>query len=145
MVKYIYKITNNINGKIYIGQTNDLKRRTQEHKHDKRKDKYLYRAIKKYGWDNFSVDILYYGEDYNKEEKKWIEFYGSRNREKGYTVAEGGQDNSGEHNPASVLTQQEVDTSPNFLQGRLYNSEAYLPKPESLFLTVHMFEDGKQY
>lgn len=116
MVKHVYKITNKINGKIYIGQTNNLKRRIQEHKHDKRRDKYLYRAIKKYGWDSFTVDILYYGENYNEEEKKWIEFYDSRNREKGYNITEGGQDSSGESNPASILTQNIVDEVIELLQ-----------------------------
>lgn len=88
----------------------------QEHKHDKRRDTYLYRAIKKYGWNNFSVDVLYYGENYNEEEKKWIEFYDSRNKEKGYNIVEGGQDSAGENNPASVLTQEAVDEVIRLLQ-----------------------------
>lgn len=109
MEKTVYKITNNINGKIYIGQTNNLKRRIQEHKHDKRKDTYLYRAIHKYGWENFSVEILYQGEDYNQEEKKWIAYYEAQNRDKGYNLVSGGQDSSGEDNPGAVLTQQQAD------------------------------------
>ena len=32
MEKYIYKITNQLNNKCYIGQTTDYKRRFQEHK-----------------------------------------------------------------------------------------------------------------
>lgn len=49
MNKCVYKITNNINGKIYIGQTNNLKRRLQEHKHDKRMNHPIHNAIVKYG------------------------------------------------------------------------------------------------
>ena len=109
MEKYIYKITNNINGKVYIGQTNNLKRRIQEHKHDKRKNKPIHSAIVKYGWKNFSVEVLYYGENYNEEEKKWIKYFDSQNKDKGYNIVEDGQDSSGEDNPAAKLTQKQVD------------------------------------
>lgn len=69
MEKYVYKIENNINHKIYIGQTNNLERRIKEHRHDKRMNHPIYNAIHKYGWDNFSVETLYFGEDYNTKEK----------------------------------------------------------------------------
>ena len=48
MKKYIYKVTNNINNKVYIGQTNNLQRRKNEHFNcigDK--DKLLYYALQK--------------------------------------------------------------------------------------------------
>lgn len=109
MEKYVYKLTNLINDKIYIGQTNNIDRRMQEHKHDKRNNKPIHAAIVKYGWENFMLDILYYGEDYNEEEKKWIKFYDSQNKDKGYNIVKGGQDSSGESNPAAVLTQEQVD------------------------------------
>ena len=52
----IYKITNKINGKIYIGQSNDIKRRFLEHTY---RDKLpIDIAIKKYGKENFSFEIL---------------------------------------------------------------------------------------
>lgn len=57
----IYKITNKINGKFYIGLSVDIKRRFNEHKSPCRFQKIktpIARAIKKYGLANFSFDIL---------------------------------------------------------------------------------------
>ena len=55
----VYKITNNINGKSYIGQTVNLKKRLCEHKRA-RKNTAISHAINKYGFLNFSVEILSY-------------------------------------------------------------------------------------
>lgn len=53
----IYKITNRINGKSYVGRTKNLKARISQHKtHDYCRA--LHRAIKKYGIDNFDVVVL---------------------------------------------------------------------------------------
>ena len=109
MEKFVYKIENKINGKVYIGQTNNLKRRLQEHKHDKRNHHPIHEAIKKYGFDNFHVSTLYYGENYNEEEKKYIKLYKSNNKKYGYNIVDGGQDSSGENNPQSKLLQCTVD------------------------------------
>ncbi len=56
----IYKITSP-KGKVYIGRTKDFQGRMTEHKHIalKNKSNYaLYRAIRKYGWDNFKKEII---------------------------------------------------------------------------------------
>jgi group I intron endonuclease len=56
----IYKITSP-KGKSYIGRTNDFKRRMVEHKHcaySKKSSNSLYRAIRKYGWDNMNKEII---------------------------------------------------------------------------------------
>lgn len=57
----IYKITNIINNKSYIGQSINLKRRLNQHLslwNNPRINKYLYSAISKYGIENFKIDIL---------------------------------------------------------------------------------------
>lgn len=56
----IYKISCDINNKNYVGQTiQSLKIRMGCHRRDaKRNDYPLYRAIKKYGWEHFKVEIL---------------------------------------------------------------------------------------
>lgn len=60
----IYKITNLINGKMYIGQAQDIYKRWYAHKYsafkkdNKRYNVILYRAIRKYGLENFEFEIL---------------------------------------------------------------------------------------
>ena len=57
-MKYaIYKLTNNVTGKAYIGKTIDLPARLRKHKSDTNCI-LLHRAIKKYGLENFSKDVL---------------------------------------------------------------------------------------
>lgn len=54
----IYKITNNVNGKSYIGQTRQgIQFRWCQHTNSK-DNSYFHKAIRKYGKDNFTIDIL---------------------------------------------------------------------------------------
>ena len=57
---YIYKFENKINGKVYIGRTDDFARRLIEHRASVKSGKgyTLHDAIRKYGWDNFEYDII---------------------------------------------------------------------------------------
>lgn len=113
MEKYIYKITNNINGKSYIGQTTDYKRRFQEHRqlgYGSEQNKLLYYAFKKYGIGNFSFEVI---EDktpnYNEREKYWIAYYDSF--ENGYNMTEGGEEpplNIGVNSPFVTHTEEQI-------------------------------------
>jgi len=92
---FIYKITNLINKKIYIGQTIDPKRRWSEHKSDARKrPKFpISFSINKYGEENFIFQILEkYNSilDANNAEIRLISEFNSRDREIGYNIKIGG-------------------------------------------------------
>ena len=90
---YIYKITNNINDKIYIGQTNyTLSERLHQHyldsKKQHRKNRPLYQAINKYGIENFSIELIEETNNPLEREIYWIEYYGSFKN--GYNATMGG-------------------------------------------------------
>lgn len=75
---YIYQITNDINGKIYIGKTEfSLEKRWKEHCDDAYKDskekRPLYAAIRKYGIDNFHIDLIEETDNPEEREIFWIE------------------------------------------------------------------------
>ena len=91
---YIYKITNDINDKIYIGQTSfSLEKRWKEHLADSQKpekeNRPLYRAMKKYGIAHFSISLVEETSTPNEREQYWIEQYGSYH--KGYNATIGGE------------------------------------------------------
>ena len=63
MTGFIYKITNDINQKVYIGKTTkSLEKRWQEHKQaayrGRDKNRPLYNAIRKYGEQYFSIELV---------------------------------------------------------------------------------------
>lgn len=58
MIGYIYKITNKVNNKVYIGQTRyTVEFRWRQHQH-KKDNTYFHNAIRKYGAQNFMVETL---------------------------------------------------------------------------------------
>jgi len=92
---YIYKVTNNINGKIYVGKTlHSIEKRWKEHCLDYKKERCekrpLYRAMKKYGQNNFSIEQLEEcdADILNEREIFWIEKLGSFKH--GYNATIGG-------------------------------------------------------
>ena len=86
---------NKINGKVYIGQTNNLKRRWRNSgvEYTSQKTSIIGKAFIKYGWDNFEHIVIKEDlsfEEANELEIALIEKYDSRNPEKGYNIREGG-------------------------------------------------------
>lgn len=97
---YIYKITNQVNKKIYIGKTLEtIEERWRHHKNDakrftvhgeKNKHRPLYSAINKYGIENFTIEMVEECDIniLNDREKFWIEYFQSFKN--GYNATVGG-------------------------------------------------------
>lgn len=91
---YIYKITNNINGKCYVGQTTrTIQTRWAEHIRISKSgtlDLPLYRALSKYGIDNFSIEEVEECDNsiLDQQEIYWIDFFNAYT--KGYNCNIGG-------------------------------------------------------
>jgi group I intron endonuclease len=102
LIVLIYRITNTVNGKVYIGQTIDAdpSERWKAHKSLKSSgNRHWKSAIKKYGWENFLCEViesfdLTSGVDgrvwLDEREEYWIQHHGSLDREKGYNLRHGG-------------------------------------------------------
>ena len=76
--------------------------------------KKFYAAIKKYGWDNFSHDILFTGlseEQACQKEQELIQFYDSKN--KGYNLTDGGEGTKGYHHTASTKKKISISQKKN--------------------------------
>ena len=54
----IYKVTCKVNGKIYIGKTNNFEKRKREHILDKNVNIPFHKALRKYGIENFDWEII---------------------------------------------------------------------------------------
>lgn len=87
----IYKITNTINNKIYIGQSVRIKDRWNEHCNPSpNKHSIISQAIKKYGKENFTFEVIEECSQDQLDEREvfWIKYYNSF--EDGYNLTRGG-------------------------------------------------------
>ena len=86
----IYLIVNKINGKLYVGQTSiNFKKRWTKHINSAVNSPSkgcvsLYRAIRKYGKDNFIFECIEETEDLDNREIHWINEYGGINSDLNY-------------------------------------------------------------
>jgi len=96
MAMVIYRISNSVNDKVYIGQTiRSLDARLKRHFHDACRNPgsrlKIHRAINKYGTDKFSIEQIDEAssqEELNEKERYWIKKYDSMTN--GYNMTEGG-------------------------------------------------------
>lgn len=145
----IYKFTNRINGKVYIGKSVNLYNRIQSHKHLKPRYAFDF-ALKKYGWQNFDIEILHWYENIpvdNNElialETSFIEAYDSLINKNGYNVCLFGNEIKGikrSEETKRKLAQAKIGSkNPNF--GKLV---FYRPKGAFLGINNPNF-DNKTY
>ena len=109
---YLYKITNKITGKCYIGVTiqPDYQSRWRKHINSLRYKEgcpLLKKSMKKHGVENFTFEILIicFDEDVVKYEKEYIKKYNSQ-QPNGYNILSGGQIGDGfvgyKHSPETI-------------------------------------------
>lgn len=104
MPSYVYKITNLVNGKIYIGKTSKtieyrFRRHIRAAKVKDPKDySAIHKAINKHGYENFKVELV---EEFSTDEecleaeRKYISQFNSIDKKIGYNISLGGDGPSG--------------------------------------------------
>jgi group I intron endonuclease len=114
----IYKITNKINNKVYIGQTTQsLKKRFQVHCGIATRNygiSYINRSICKHGKENFIIDEIDSAaniEELNEKEKYWISFYNSTNPEFGYNLMSGGNNSKHSEETKKLISEKKKNPS----------------------------------
>ena len=92
----VYKITNKVTNKVYIGITNQGSgARYRHHWYESRigEPSPIHRSMAKYGEENFTLEIIDFADTYDElkeKEKYWIKQYNSTDRTIGYNLTEGG-------------------------------------------------------
>ena len=97
-MSYIYKITNDINNKIYIGQTSrSIQERWKEHINSYKIDtlnRPLYNAMKKYGKEHFHIELIEECDNKIVSEREQFWIYAYNSYYEGYNATIGGDGRS---------------------------------------------------
>lgn len=106
---FIYCITNNINQKKYVGLTiHSIKHRFKEHKSDSKRKRCanmpLYKAFKKYGIENFTIEALEETDNDKLSDREiyWIKKLGTYDSHNGYNATRGGQGGRRKYNEEDI-------------------------------------------
>lgn len=158
----IYLIRNKINNKVYVGQSVDISRRIQEHLRSAQPEKYskkslrdsktlIHKAMQKYKIQNFEFSILEecLKEELNQKEMYWINFYNSNNRNFGYNLTSGGQNNfvlSREQHSQAKLTEENVQEIKRLLKENIMSlTEINNLFPQVKKSTISLINTGKTW
>lgn len=128
----VYKHTNKINHKVYIGLTSQKPchrwgRGTGYKPKNPNNESYIYNAILKYGWDNFTHEILYSDLTKEEAEQKEIEMiakYKSNQRKFGYNIDSGG-------NSVGKMSAETIQKLKDIHKDKEANAERYRKISES--------------
>jgi len=109
----IYKSVNTKTGKVYIGFDSNWPNRSNNHKSaSKKQDSKFYRAIRKYGWDNFEWSVIYQSKDkqhtLKEMETYFINEYNSMKN--GYNSTLGGDGTLGRKRTKEERLKQSIST-----------------------------------
>lgn len=118
----IYKIENNINHKVYIGQSKNAIKRIKMHLW-KEENPHLKKAFEEYGFDNFSFEILKETYDLNYWEIFLIQIYHATDNKYGYNMQSGGEGGDSEVTRKSWLNPESRQKRIKSLHGRTITEE----------------------
>lgn len=154
----VYCITNKINGKQYIGKTiSSIKKRYQQHCNDSKRfpDRPLYRAMNKYGIENFVIEVLEEC-DYkilSEREMYWISQKDTYHS--GYNATVGGdgkflysyEDIIEKYNNGMLIKElaEYFECSVDTIRTALHSADIDISDKPSLKKQVHCEKDGQQY
>jgi len=139
----IYKVTNAINGKVYIGFDSNWPKRKYSHKyHLNKRNQHLYYAFRKYGWDNFEWEVIYQSKDgehcLNVMESYFINQYDSYNN--GYNETLGGEGTLGHKHKEETIKKLS-----NLAKGKYFGeNNPMFNKRHSLESKLKMSRPGKK-
>lgn len=107
----VYVLRNQVNGKTYVGQAKNPMQRKATHFYVARKNndkRPLYAAMRKYGIENFSFEILEECSDelIDEREKFWVSSLESNVSDKGYNLTSGGQRGQKRSGPRRKLSEE---------------------------------------
>lgn len=128
----IYKYTNTVNGKVYIGQTSKtLAERAQSGGRNYRECSKFYNAINKYSWSAFVPEILCVvqtQDEANRMEEYYISMYNSTSDDYGYNLLPGGGNRVMSEETRSRISaaakQRYQDKTANPMYGRKHSEDA---------------------
>ena len=149
--KSIYIIKNDINDKVYIGQSINPENRFKGHIQDKNRKQHnsaIDGAIKKYGEKHFWFEILEKDVvNYNEREKYWIRFYNSI-CPNGYNILDGGEVppvNKGLNNNKSKFSQKDLEELVELLKKPNITLQDIANYFSVSYRTISNFNKGKTY
>ena len=123
----IYKITNQINGKVYIGQSVNIEQRWKAHRSrpfNPKAPQYsspLYKAIRKYGLINFTFEVIEECKQdvLNEKEEYYIALYSANDKNYGYNLTAGGS-HAGK---SIILSEKDIQTIIQLLRNSKLSEE----------------------
>jgi len=135
MKYYLYKITNIVNGKVYIGQSVEPNRRWSKHKTatrglikgNNKNPQFIHKAMAKHGIDNFTFNIICTcagAEEAGLKEDELIEQYNSRDEKCGYNLIPGGKIKAGKDHP--WFGRNHSDKSKSLISNKMQNNKNWI-------------------